>query len=348
MLSSVDSLESANGGIIIQVLGELSNHGAPSQKFAQTFFLAEQQQPKGYYALNNIFRYIKEDIDSDLDDANPASPNEIDRPMSSHDIQHSIGLTNGYHSAARSLLADDGPLQPMAMQYSLESIGSPMDAQMEIEQKAPSDVLDDFAEDLAQEMTASTQTASEIDVASDHAETVNLETDPVANTSDLDSHQESIPTMPVEVPTQVSIPVRPSNRTWATLAATNADKWLTQGEQRSTPSGIAPPAKSNGNLPPVRKEAAKPTQQGMFDLYVLLTSSENQEPALGYIKHVGSKTQKTTLSEALVKFGPLKDLDINRQKVTLRSGDLLTHSGLWFRGVCGFKLASSRDRRRAD
>jgi hypothetical protein len=266
MLSSVDSLESANGGIIIQVLGELSNHGAPSQKFAQTFFLAEQQQPKGYYALNNIFRYIKEDVDSDLDDADPASPNEIDRPMSSHDIQHSISLTNGYHSSAHSLIAEDGLLQPAAMEYSSESIGSPMDPHMEIEQTASSDVHDDFADDVARHMTASTQTASEVDVAPNHTETVNHGTDLVADTSDLDSHPESIPTVPVKVLTPVSIPVRPSNRTWATLAATNADKWHTQGEQRSTSSGIALPAKTNGNLPPVRKDAAKPTQQGMLDL----------------------------------------------------------------------------------
>jgi hypothetical protein len=79
----------------------------------------------------------------------------------------------------------------------------------------------------------------------------------------------------------------------------------------------------------------------------MLTVSERQEPALGYIKHVGSKIQKAALSEALVKFGPLKDLDINRQKVTLRSGGMLTRSGLWFCGVCHFQLASSRDCRRA-
>jgi hypothetical protein len=47
----------------------------------------------------------------------------------------------------------------------------------------------------------------------------------------------------------------------------------------------------------------------------LLIDLDKQEPALGYIKHVGPKIQKSALSEALVKFGTLKDLDINRQKV---------------------------------
>ncbi|KAG0264894.1 hypothetical protein BGZ95_003474, partial [Linnemannia exigua] len=59
LVSNVDSQTSLNGGIMIQVLGEMSNRGGPSQKFVQTFFLAEQ--PKGFYVLNDIFRYLKDD-----------------------------------------------------------------------------------------------------------------------------------------------------------------------------------------------------------------------------------------------------------------------------------------------
>lgn len=43
-------------------------------KFAQTFFLAEQ--PEGYYVLNDIFRFLKEDFDDDslqTDSAKPAA-----------------------------------------------------------------------------------------------------------------------------------------------------------------------------------------------------------------------------------------------------------------------------------
>lgn len=61
LVSNVDSQASISGGIIIQVLGEMSNCDGPSRKFAQTFFLAEQ--PNGYFVLNDIFRYLKEDMD---------------------------------------------------------------------------------------------------------------------------------------------------------------------------------------------------------------------------------------------------------------------------------------------
>jgi hypothetical protein len=71
LVSQVDSQQSQDGGIIIQVrdsfflrqsqvLGEMSNMGQASRKFCQTFFLAVQTS--GYYVLNDIFRYLKEDI----------------------------------------------------------------------------------------------------------------------------------------------------------------------------------------------------------------------------------------------------------------------------------------------
>ncbi|KDR80031.1 hypothetical protein GALMADRAFT_208255 [Galerina marginata CBS 339.88] len=63
-IHSVDAQSSANGGIIIQVIGEMSNHGETWRKFVQTFFLAEQ--PNGYFVLNDIFRFLKEEaVESD-------------------------------------------------------------------------------------------------------------------------------------------------------------------------------------------------------------------------------------------------------------------------------------------
>ncbi|OCF41210.1 RAN protein binding protein [Kwoniella heveanensis CBS 569] len=64
-IHSIDSQSSANGGIIILVIGEMSNKDSPWRKFTQTFFLAEQ--PNGYFVLNDIFRYLKEDVDEKED-----------------------------------------------------------------------------------------------------------------------------------------------------------------------------------------------------------------------------------------------------------------------------------------
>ena len=55
----------------------MSNKGEPWRKFVQTFFLAEQ--PNGYFVLNDIFRFLKEetleeDQASDVDAAAPSQP----------------------------------------------------------------------------------------------------------------------------------------------------------------------------------------------------------------------------------------------------------------------------------
>ena len=44
----------------------MSNHGEPWRKFVQTFFLAEQ--PNGYFVLNDIFRFLKEESVDDGED----------------------------------------------------------------------------------------------------------------------------------------------------------------------------------------------------------------------------------------------------------------------------------------
>ena len=63
------------GGLIVQVLGEMCNNGGPWQKFSQTFFLAEQ--PQGYYVLNDIFRFLKEDVENEYDGDNEEITNKF-------------------------------------------------------------------------------------------------------------------------------------------------------------------------------------------------------------------------------------------------------------------------------
>jgi len=81
-IHSVDAQSSANGGIIIQVIGEMSNHGDTWRKFVQTFFLAEQ--PNGYFVLNDIFRFLKEETlegdgadDSDIPEPTATVPEPV-------------------------------------------------------------------------------------------------------------------------------------------------------------------------------------------------------------------------------------------------------------------------------
>jgi hypothetical protein len=46
---------SLNGGVVVQVTGIMQRPGGAKRPFVQTFFLAVQE--KGYYVLNDIFRW---------------------------------------------------------------------------------------------------------------------------------------------------------------------------------------------------------------------------------------------------------------------------------------------------
>jgi len=59
-LSVVDCQESQGDGVLVSVIGALSNKGKPFQRFIQVFFLAPQTN--GYYVLNDNFRYLKDTI----------------------------------------------------------------------------------------------------------------------------------------------------------------------------------------------------------------------------------------------------------------------------------------------
>ena len=56
----------------------MSNRGEAWRKFAQTFFLAEQ--PKGYYILNDIFRYLKEEDEAEEDEERGADHGDVVAP----------------------------------------------------------------------------------------------------------------------------------------------------------------------------------------------------------------------------------------------------------------------------
>jgi len=275
MLSSVDSLASLNGGIVIQVLGELSNHDAPSQKFAQTFFLAEQ--PAGYFVLNDIFRYIKEDIESDFDEADPDSANEIDTPMLNESHHGTNGLTNGYHAASHSLAAEE-PF-PKPVQSSASAVDSHIDSRLEPE--PVDDTLDDAPVEVVKEaemppnaestgyLDTSASPAHESQVAEPHLDDPAASLEMESNVAQEDTATQNVTS---SVPPPSTIP-----KTWASLAATNADRWHAQPEPKAQAPTRGPVAntKGNGTQQPARKEVSKP---GGFVFATLLNSFREARP----------------------------------------------------------------------
>jgi len=59
-ITALDAQVSEGGGVLISVIGEMSNKGEPGRRFVHTFFLAVQTDPVGFYIRNDIFRYLKD------------------------------------------------------------------------------------------------------------------------------------------------------------------------------------------------------------------------------------------------------------------------------------------------
>ncbi|GAA5940122.1 uncharacterized protein JCM15063_001713 [Sporobolomyces koalae] len=107
-ISNVDSQSSAEGGIIVQVIGEMSNLNGPWRKFAQTFFLAEQ--PNGYFVLNDICRYIKEEGDDELSTPAPASTSAATpQPEQSAESNAAISATASASTPTTEAESDSTP-----------------------------------------------------------------------------------------------------------------------------------------------------------------------------------------------------------------------------------------------
>ncbi|KAG8593309.1 hypothetical protein GDO81_000792 [Engystomops pustulosus] len=68
----VDAHATLSDGVVVQVMGELSNNGQPMRKFMQTFVLApEGSVPNKFYVHNDIFRYEDEvfgDSEAEMDE----------------------------------------------------------------------------------------------------------------------------------------------------------------------------------------------------------------------------------------------------------------------------------------
>ncbi|TNM85848.1 ras GTPase-activating protein-binding protein 2 isoform X1 [Takifugu flavidus] len=98
----VDAHATLNDGVVVQVLGELSNNGQPMRKFMQTFVLApEGSAANKFYVHNDIFRYedeVFEDSEAEIDEESEEEVEEEpeERQPSPEPLQESPNSTTYY------------------------------------------------------------------------------------------------------------------------------------------------------------------------------------------------------------------------------------------------------------
>lgn len=357
-VSNVDSQSSADGGIIVQVLGEMSNEAGPWRKFAQTFFLAEQ--PNGFFVLNDIFRYMKED-DEDVQDEPEAEPVTVTEDVPQSEVglnappgdsaplnpggvagssskpadpasasQHPVAQPST-RAADRKAVSDSIPSQPApAPQVNgyhpepreakpLEQIAESRPIPSKITQVDPpaGSSVPEIATNPSDNMAVASVT---VPIASSEpkAKAESTPATSVSSTVPPPAAANGRPVAPQAKPTAAAPPkpVEPPQpsapKTWASLAASGKSAWgqghlsSSQGVSSapaatSQPSAEAPPAQSQS-----RQSGGSGPQHSITDSITT---------GACFIKSVNENIDEKTLKEQLVKkFGPIKELDIVRNK----------------------------------
>ncbi|KAF8923077.1 hypothetical protein BGZ58_003375, partial [Dissophora ornata] len=344
LVHSVDSQSSLNRGIMVQVLGEMSNKGGPSQKFVQTFFLAEQ--PKGYYVLNDIFRYLKDDNEfvempeaempeaempeAEMPEAEiieeKKAPIEEKKPLEKkpdhkkHDRK--AEKKEAKKDDSKEAKWDDGKESKKDDSKDARKDGrrdakkeSKKDAKKEAESTATLDAPEPLKkQDGSSEVTTSVPAAESTQPQAPTPSVAAATTAAVTPLADSASASTTAPTAaaaaatPVPVVAPAVVPAEPPKpSTWATLAATNSTQWG---------SHVAPAKGSSINIVQPTPKPQTPKSNGAQ----YQSRHQGQRPTGRddfhgiYVKGIVETMSTEQLREAFSKFGPVKNLEFNPKR----------------------------------
>ncbi|GAA5855382.1 hypothetical protein JCM8547_009058 [Rhodosporidiobolus lusitaniae] len=328
-ISNVDSQSSAEGGIIVQVIGEISNAGGAWRKFAQTFFLAEQ--PNGYFVLNDICRYLKEEGD-EAEAPAVAAPTQDAQP---EEVQQPEPTPDAEPASVQSVLFDEAPAASSSFQ---EPTATPDAAPAVPEEPVSADASNDsftFHGDNSllaptsngvahDEIPATVESEPVVEEAAPEPTATEPEPqpEPVAVEEKPAAAPEPVEETPAPAPAAAapesaapapsapaaSAPAAP--KSWASLAASNVTKWGQISNQSKGVSSVAPPVPSPAaERAPAPAAAPAPAGPPLVDAVLAITTSSCF--VKGVVETVSDKALRDVLTS---RFGPLKEVDIVRSK----------------------------------
>ncbi|KDN38095.1 hypothetical protein K437DRAFT_291867 [Tilletiaria anomala UBC 951] len=306
-VSSVDSQSSANGGIVIQVLGEMSNKDGPWRKFAQTFFLAEQ--PNGYFVLNDIFRYLKdeEETEEEVQEVDDALNDELaDAEKKSGVVHHDVDVTVALQEGDKEYLPSADTLRASL----------PVATQAEQSDEEP----ENQQASIAEQMASTDEPAPETQSAAPAANRVAAEPSPAppASTSTAAAAKKSDSAPTSQSASSAPAPAKPSApKTWASLAASSANKWTENVASNArgittAPKPSAPAARAPSAAPPAAPSA---TSRTSAPAATPGRPHRGDEEASVFVKNVNADRVKTeALQKVLSSFGNVLNLHMIPQK----------------------------------
>jgi hypothetical protein len=315
VISNMDCQESTEGGVVVQVLGEMSNKGKPSQKFVQTFFLASQ--PRGYFVLNDIFRFLKEDApefeEQQHNDNVHQNGQVATAPQSVPQIPAAAAQLNGgaKHQESslfsQSLSGNSGPVTPNGGVVPEEP---KTEAKVEAVELTPAKQPADAANP-----PAASETARAAAVTAVQSAPASHTSEPTQATKQKGQATSSIPSGPVS---------------WAAMAAAKN----TAKKEGALPNGSSPSAAPTGSAPADSAQSgaatspvAVPAQAHQATPAPTSVSSTTKQPNghqngsrktpeyhSAYIKHVSTKVDDNLLKKALDNIGVVTHFQVEKTK----------------------------------
>ena len=337
-VSNVDSQESFKS-IVVQVIGEISNKAAAHRKFVQTFILAEQ--PKGYFVLNDIFRYIvDEEEEEEMENGNPSQePAPTSAPEAEPETLTSSADPGQQQHDVEEV---DKKLEEEALQ-NLESPGeSPASVSAVNGHTATESIKVDHVEDAP---AAAVKTSEEtVETPEQAAESTAVKEIP-EKPRDPDPTPVASPPKPAQAalvePAAPAAPSKPAApKTWANLVAANRIASPAVPNGASSAAASPPPSQpkaaastTNQSVTPTTStsdESPAKIQQNGNSGWQMAGSDNNkkhgrqqsqsvsgQDKVMAYVKNVTDKVDASILRTMLEKYenGKLPYYDVNRQKV---------------------------------
>ncbi|ETW78114.1 hypothetical protein HETIRDRAFT_479306 [Heterobasidion irregulare TC 32-1] len=341
-IHSVDAQSSANGGIIIQVIGEMSNRGEPWRKFVQTFFLAEQ--PNGYYVLNDIFRFLKEEtVEGDSEDEDTPAPVAAavepapEAPAASPESAPASPAPQQNGHAAPTPAAAPAPIEktptpaPVAAPEPVvvvaaavpEPTPSPAPVPAVAAAAAPAPAPAAAAPPQPQPAAAAPSPSPAPAAALPQPAAAAA---PAPAPTSLPIPTPAAPAAPAPAPAPVPA-APPAPKTWAHLAAANSKKWGSAVAQESrgtsevpatptTPAaGAGAGAGAGGGYHGPGGRGGHHGPQGQREPHPAYVAAQNVATAQCFVKSVQENISDAALRNTLTaRFGAIKELEIVRSK----------------------------------
>lgn len=241
----------------------MSNNGEQWRKFVQTFFLAEQ--PNGYFVLNDIFRFLKEETVEGDDSSEPTEPVEAEPEALASSASAAVAA-----EPTVTVSAPD-PVYEQAREATPAPVAEP------VQPASPVEEPDRSIEFVPEPTQTPIPEAQPIIALVPVAEPNGHATEEVAVA--IESHivpepaprATPSPVPPASVPAPATQPqqsatatqqsvVPPQPRSWASLAATNQKKWgpVAQHEKGMSESVISQAASGGGTQVPAVPQATTP------------------------------------------------------------------------------------------